>query len=97
MRLLPIAYCLLPLALAACAGTPPQPVIVSEPPTPIHVAPECLSPDPAWTDLPDRDVTQSELARLWRRNRQAYRSIVAARAVCRVSIRAQLTETPGGG
>lgn len=79
----------LALVLPGCAMSPGPVAVTSEKLRPIRVPAECTSSDPAWAELPDKDVRQSELARLWRTNRWRYRSIVAMRRVCRASIEAQ--------
>ncbi len=82
------------LLAAACAKAPPPVSVVSEPaPAPLLPA-ECTSPDPAWRDLPDADVTRSSVARLWRVNRNAYRQVVGARRVCRASLAAHFPAAP---
>lgn len=84
-----VAACIiLSLVLAGCATTPGPVSVLASPPKPARLAPECTRADPAWAELPDRDVTQSELARLWRTNRGRYRAVIASRRVCRASVAA---------
>lgn len=73
--------------LAGCAKAPGPVSVIADKPRTIKTAAECVSSDPAWSEVPDRDVKRAELARLWRENRQKYRTVIAARRVCRASVR----------
>ena len=75
------------LVLGACGGPPQAPITVVQPEAPVVYLPrECTVADPAWQDLPDRDVRRSEGARNLAANRSAYKQMQGRRGVCRAAI-----------
>lgn len=74
-----VATCLL---LAGCAADQPVPYLG------IGMPAECTAADPSWVDLPDRDVTRSELARNYATNKERFRSVTRNRRICRAGIEA---------
>ena len=74
---------LLVLATVTLAGCADPTVWVK----PLAVS-ECLSADPQWTDLPDSDVTRSQVSRNYQTNKEAFKSIRSNRAICRAGLKA---------
>lgn len=72
------------LALAACDKAPPPEVVLVTAPAPEPVIPDECDParDPAWQDLPDRDVRLSEGARNHAANKHAMARLKGLRRVC---------------
>jgi len=69
------------LALMGCGGDPT--VMVK----PLSVA-ECTSADPQWKELPDSDVTRSQISRNYQTNKEAFKSMRSNRAICRAGLKA---------
>lgn len=72
------------LATAALAGCGGDPTVWMKP-----IAPsECTSRDPDWKELPDSDVTRSQISRNYQTNKEAFKSMRSNRAICRAGLQA---------
>lgn len=73
--------------LAGCAPDA-APVVTMVEPAPVSLPSECTSGDPAWVNLPDKDVKRSEAAKNYDTNKRQYNRVLARRSVCRAAITA---------
>ena len=87
MKTIPYICVMLAIAATGCAKeeVPLISVVEAAPPS---LPAECTSPDAAWKELPDADVTRSEAVKNYDQNKGQYNRILHRRSVCRAAINA---------